>query len=58
MTLTSIVVFIVAHVGEAVFDPTAIFKGILLKIIFLMVLWTAWQSAKKATAAAAGKTLA
>ncbi len=51
VTLTSLIVFIVAHVGDAVFEPAALLKGIILKVIFLMVLWKAWKSAKLAVAA-------
>ena len=51
VTLSSLIVFIVAHVGDAVFEPSALLKGIILKVIFLMVLWKAWKSAKLAVAA-------
>jgi hypothetical protein len=53
ITLTSLIVFIAAHVADAVMEPSQIYKGILLKIIFIAILWKAYQSAKTARAALA-----
>ena len=58
VTLASLIVFVVVHVGDAIFEPATIFKGILLKIIFLVVLWKAWKSARTAVAAARGEAVA
>ena len=54
VTLTSLIVFVVAHLADAAFDPSSLLKGLILKIIFLSVLWKAWKSAKLAVAARQG----
>ena len=51
ITLTSLIVFVVAHGADAVVEPSAIMKGLLLKILFVVILWKAYQSAKAAQAA-------
>jgi hypothetical protein len=51
-TLSPLIVFVIVHAADAVVDPASIAKGIILKIIFLVVLWKAYQSAKKARATA------
>ena len=51
ITLASLIVYVLAHVADAVVDPTTIVKGILIKIIFVAILWKAYQSAKAAKAA-------
>jgi len=53
ITLTSLIVFVTAHVADAVVEPSQIYKGILLKIIFIAILWKAYQSARSAKAALA-----
>ncbi|HWB05093.1 MAG TPA: hypothetical protein VG796_18830 [Verrucomicrobiales bacterium] len=54
VTLASLIVFVLVHAADAIYDPTAIARGIILKIIFLVVLWKAYQSAKKARATVQG----
>lgn len=54
VTLASLIVFVLVHLADAIYDPTAIARGIILKIIFLVVLWKAYQSAKKARATVQG----
>lgn len=51
ITLASLIVFVLAHVADAVVDPATIVKGILIKIIFVVILLKAYQSAKAAKAA-------
>jgi hypothetical protein len=48
VTLTSLIVFIVAHVATAVVDPSQIASGIVLKIIFIVILVKAYKSARTA----------
>jgi uncharacterized membrane protein YwzB len=50
VTLTGLILFILAHVGDAIVDPSQLFKGIILKVIFISILWKAYQSARSAKA--------
>jgi hypothetical protein len=51
VTLASLITFVVVHAADAIADPTALAKGIILKVIFIMVLWKAYKSARAAKAA-------
>lgn len=51
VTLASLLTFVTIHVADVVMDPAQIAKGILLKIIFVVVLWKAYKSARNAKAA-------
>src|SRR6187401_2511237 len=50
VTLSSLIVYIVAHVATAVVDPTQIASGIILKVIFIVILVKAYKSARNARA--------
>jgi hypothetical protein len=50
VTLSSLIVFVASHAVTVYFDPTSIAKGIILKIVFLAILWKAFQSARAAKA--------
>ncbi|HEX2750946.1 MAG TPA: hypothetical protein VHM91_23265 [Verrucomicrobiales bacterium] len=51
VTLSSLIVFVITNAVTAYFDPTSIAKGIILKVIFLAILWKAFQSARTAKSA-------
>lgn len=51
VTLGSLITFITIHIADIAMDPSSIAKGILLKIVFVVVLWKAYKSAKTAKAA-------
>jgi hypothetical protein len=50
VTLTGLIVFVLAHLGDALVDPSSLLKGIILKVVFITGLWKAYQSARTATA--------
>jgi hypothetical protein len=51
VTLSSLIVYIAAHIAFGIEDPTNLRKGIFLKILVIAVLWKAFQSARTAKAA-------
>jgi ascorbate-specific PTS system EIIC-type component UlaA len=50
VTLTGLILFILAHLGDAIVDPSSLLKGIILKVVFISILWKAYQSARSAKA--------
>jgi uncharacterized membrane protein YqjE len=48
VTLGSLITYIVMMIVDGYFDPSQIYKGIILKIILITVLWKAYKSARTA----------
>jgi hypothetical protein len=54
VTLTSLIVFVLAHVASGILEPAEITHGIPLKIVFVVILSKAYKSARNAKALIAG----
>ena len=48
VTLGSLITYIVMMIVDGYFDPSQIYKGIILKLILISVLWKAYKSARTA----------
>jgi hypothetical protein len=51
VTLTSLIAFVLIHAADVVVDPPSLVKGLIMKIVFVVVLWKAFKSAQAAKAA-------
>jgi hypothetical protein len=50
-TLSSVILYVTGHMAGVIISHNAFYQGILFKMLFLAMLWRAFQSARTAWAA-------
>jgi hypothetical protein len=50
-TLSSVILYLMGHIADLIVSQSAFYQGILIKLLFMAILWKAFQSARTARAA-------